>query len=1011
MVLEKQRISFPFQAGVNTKADGKSTPDGYLEVLENARFDKFGAIKKRNGYTELAQLDASVNAAGLYTHKGQLLASRVDGKVFPYDPAVDAWGTRHLGIIKRFHGEYVAAAGFANVDVGSLSVDTDQSGNYLAMAWRERRLDDGSATYNYMAAVYELSTMTLLRSPVKIAVASDPGTVYHQLIEVAGSSATSNDAAFELVYEDSSNNIKATALYVNASTVTVKTARQLVAAANYNVDIGDNKKAYTAFKVSTPNKIGFAYARLDGGADEIRYVHLGINSTTGNSVDVAVSGTGDWMRGFASSQGGTAKVYVMFQDSPAGDDDVHEIEEVTPTNTMYVHNIVGSTNATGFFLEDSANSKVLWVDGSNLGSNKESLTPNSTTVTNIAISLAAGNAGFGAMVEDTVFIGVHEYNASNLTHLTLLAEVGDIDLNTLSHNTMAGGVTGEVVERDTVIGSGINSVQVGDVLYVAIPYVQNIESLKDSASTQKQINHSGVRLLRLDLSTPTAGLSFAELGGSLLVGCGGLASYDGSIVGEYAPCSTQVITTATAIAGGDLDASATYKYKTVISWYDAVGNLHRSSPSPAETETTDGTNKEIKVTCTQGHPTARYDGVEDRHAYIELYRTQGGGSLFSKVGSAEQASSDLEQSFSDALSDSEAAEGETLYTDTGELANIVLPNIRYVATHRSRIFVICADNLIRFSKEYIRGLAPGFADSFYISLPGSDNDRPVALASFGSNLIIIREKSIWTLDGEGPSKTGDGRFYQPRLLSSQYGGKAETPVLVTDEGVWFQSPNGIHILTSEGVEYIGAPVEDQLGSGTVVAMVVHQESETIRFVLTDKVLVYNYTFKQWSIDTYSSLSPNTFVGAANVSGTFYLLTSDGYLWKEDASFRLDSTYLPLKIRTGWIKAAGFQGRQRVWRFHVLGETRDINDLTVTVYYDYDTSISDTFSVVQSATGVLEFRGELSRQQCRALQFEFEDATTGSPTTYEGYSINELSLEVGVKQGNEKFSTSDTYKVD
>jgi len=357
-------------------------------------------------------------------------------------------------------------------------------------------------------------------------------------------------------------------------------------------------------------------------------------------------------------------------------------------------------------------------------------------------------------------------------------------------------------------------------------------------------------------------------------------------------------------------------------------------------------------------------------------------------------------SHTDKLSDANAALGAALYTDSGELANVSPPAARYIAAHRGRLFAITEDNRIWFSKEYENKIGLGFSEAFQIPMDGLEHDKPTALASAGAELFIFREHSIWSISGDGPSKTGLGDFYKPRQISAVIGALKFSPTLHTDAGVFFQNKRGIFMIGPEGINYIGAPIEDELGANRVVAIRHHQETETIRFAIQSKVFAYNYRYGQWATYTYALAGDENIVGMENVDDTIYIMTDDDKILTEDTSFKIGATYMPLKLRTGWISFNGIQGFGRVYRFSLLGESKDKHVLTVKVYYDYDDSASVdtyTFTTGSATDAVLQFRGHLSKQKCEAVKFEIEDADN-SASTGDGFAIDSLVLEIGTKRG-------------
>ena len=131
--------------------------------------------------------------------------------------------------------------------------------------------------------------------------------------------------------------------------------------------------------------------------------------------------------------------------------------------------------------------------------------------------------------------------------------------------------------------------------------------------------------------------------------------------------------------------------------------------------------------------------------------------------------------------------------------------------------------------------------------------------------------------------------------------------------------------------------------------------------------------------------------------------------KEDSSYKIGSTYMPMKVKTGWISFNEIQGFGRVYRFSLLGESRDKHVLTVKVYYDYDDSASvDTYTfTTSSATDAkLQFRGHLSKQKCESIKFEIYDADN-SASTGDGFALDHIALEVGIKRGVFRTTESNT----
>lgn len=114
--------------------------------------------------------------------------------------------------------------------------------------------------------------------------------------------------------------------------------------------------------------------------------------------------------------------------------------------------------------------------------------------------------------------------------------------------------------------------------------------------------------------------------------------------------------------------------------------------------------------------------------------------------------------------------------------------------------------------------------------------------------------------------------------------------------------------------------------------------------------------------------------------------------------------VPITVATSWIKMAQFEGFQRIKRVNVLGDFEQSVSHYLTVYYNYDDSNSDTYTLTPSADKV-NWRVHLSRQKCTAIKLEYSMSSSGPFTVRP--AINGFSIEVGVKKGMNKLSTDET----
>ena len=553
---------------------------------------------------------------------------------------------------------------------------------------------------------------------------------------------------------------------------------------------------------------------------------------------------------------------------------------------------------------------------------------------------------------------------------------------------------------------------------------------------------------RIDVPAPSKGM----LHDILYLADKGLFQYDGdkfhAINFLDRPMVGAALVTTTGLLGNS--AGGIYYYKVAYEWTDAQGNLHQSEPSTGVTVTCDGSNEQVNITIAD----LDYDGFNTaphiQQSYrspirAAVYRTQEGGSLYNQIMSVPLGGVDGGIIVvRDNISDTVAGAGKFLYTDSGELANKPPPaSARYVTAHRDRVFVIGKDDVIYYSKLVNDGFGVGFNEALRIKTPDNISDPPTALGSMDGNLFIFTEKSIYIVGGEGPDNLGAGGFYEVKKIPSLVGATRGSPVKMTDKGLFFVSDNGlgkrIYLLgRNMAVTHAGSAVEDILNpvggtSYTVRDIAVMPEQETILFLLNQisgtasgaKIISFNFGVGQWGLDTildtYDAGAGGSF-GFSTVKDKKRLYISllhhvsnkNPRVYSETNTHKDNSVYVPLKIKTAWINLAGIQSYQRVYAFHVLGESIDKHVLTVNVYYDYDTSTvvdSYTFTTSSATDALLQFRGHLSKQKCQAIQFEIVDADN-SGTTDEGYTITEIALEMGLredgyKQANAKLNSTST----
>tara|TARA_Y100000310_G_scaffold127867_1_gene127035 strand:+ start:2923 stop:6267 length:3345 start_codon:yes stop_codon:yes gene_type:complete len=576
---------------------------------------------------------------------------------------------------------------------------------------------------------------------------------------------------------------------------------------------------------------------------------------------------------------------------------------------------------------------------------------------------------------------------------------------------------------------------------VAVPTASHIERYGLAATTAlKTPLNSIVRLYDFrrvnEELVDTPAPSTAMLQDVMYVADKGLFQYDGNRFRSIGFADRPSFRMAYgSITGGVLESGEKYYYKIVYEWTDAQGNLHESEPSGSANMTAT-VKQNFGIDIVQNE-LPDFPAKELRAA---IYRTQGNGSVYNHIVTVNMDRSAGLVSYNDNITDATAATGKFLYTDSGELANTPPPaSARYVVAHRDRLFVIGKDDVIYFSKIVKDGFGVAFTEAFSIKTPNNISDPPTALGTMDGNLFIFTENNIYIVGGEGPDNLGSGGFYEVKRVPTTVGAIKGSPVRLTNDGLIFISKKGIkskiYLLgRNMSIVYIGSAVEDALSppGGTpymIKDITVNPEQETVMFLLSQtsgtetgvKIITYHYELKQWSVDTlqdtYGAGAGGSFAWSGDklyIGLLHHISNKNPRVYKEAGTFADNTTYIPTKVKTAWVQLAGIQSYQRVYSFHVLGESRDKHTLTVNVYYDYDTSSpgnSYTFTTSDAADAKLQFRGHLTKQKCQAIQFEVVDADNAGSTD-DGYTITEIGLELGLKadgykQNNAKLTSTST----
>ena len=339
--------------------------------------------------------------------------------------------------------------------------------------------------------------------------------------------------------------------------------------------------------------------------------------------------------------------------------------------------------------------------------------------------------------------------------------------------------------------------------------------------------------------------------------------------------------------------------------------------------------------------------------------------------------------------------------------------------HQNKLIAAGTDDSAYASSVIREGIAPGFPLlNHSINLTG-DPGKITAVESNLDNLIVFTNNDGYYVAGSGPDVLGQGRYGEPRLFARGHGALEGAAHTDTPLGVFYQTAQGIHLIGRDlSIAYIGAQVEDTVGSTTAVAMTRRDSDNSVRIMLqkatpagTDRYCIYNYYYKQWTTYELAFYSGAHQVDEVFDGTSFQRLVSDGRVKTQSTTDFRDvnaagssTVQYKAEIMTGFISPTGLMKKDRIYRYMVLGQFVSSHTLEVEVYNDYDgeegdPNQEDSVSVSSDPTGLYLFRSHIGQQKSRGIQLLLKLDGSGQCANIEGFA-----LEVGVRPDKTSFKT-------
>lgn len=546
-------------------------------------------------------------------------------------------------------------------------------------------------------------------------------------------------------------------------------------------------------------------------------------------------------------------------------------------------------------------------------------------------------------------------------------------------------------------------------------------------------SQTGINLASLEIGSTN--IDTAEIGRDLHLSGGFLWMYDGNYPVEHNfflwPDSIEATWSAT---GGSIVAKPdgatntnAYWYQVTYEWADNQGNIFRSAPSIPIPVTTTGSGTAGSITVNV--PTLRLTYKTLSLVKISVYRWSVAQPVYYQTTSISTATLNSTTAdsiaFVDTNADASILGGNILYTTGGVLEDVNAPASNIMTLFDTRLWLVDAEdqNLLWFSKQVIEATPVEMSDALtYYVAPNtgtSSSTGPIAaLAPMDDKLIVFKQDAIYYINGTGPDNTGaNNQYSQPIFITSSVGCSNQQSIVLTPNGLMFQSDKGIWLLGRDlSTQYIGAPVE-AFNTSTVQSAVNVPKTTQVRFTLDSGVmLMYDYYYDQWG----------TFAGVPAISSCIYgglhtLINALGQVYQENPGSYLDgSNPVLMSFITGEFNLASIQGYQRFYDLYLLGSYVTPFRLSVGIAYNYSQTMAQVITVtptnytgpigsdpilgmttpVGGPGNLFQWRLQPKLQLCQSFRISAQETFDPSYGTQagEGLTLSSLICQVGIKKG-------------
>lgn len=1007
MALQKQPVAINFSQGLDTKTDPFQVPIGKFAALTNSIFQKGGLLQKRNGFGALPALPDATNTL-VTTFNGNLTA--IGSSLNAYASGSGTWVNRG-----KLRPVSLTSLPIVRSNATQTQVDTVIASNGLMCVV----FTDVGASTVYKYGVLDSTTGQYVVTPTAIPVSAGTVTGSPRVFLVG--------SYFVIVI---TNVVTATN---HLQFLSIGVSNPTVISAETDISTQYTPATTVAFDGFVANgNLYLAWNGSDGGG-AIRMTFIDRTLAQHNTVIFTGRVATHMSVSFDSSAN---VVYAAFYNSGDSTGYILAVSNalvtvLSPTQWISAVTVKNVTSAA-----QNGSATIFW-EVANTYSYDGAISSNflryrtcsqaGSLGTATVMVRSVGLASKAFIVSGTVYM-LALYSSSNQSTYFLLDAVGAV-VATLAYQNADGYYTLGLPAPSI---SGTNA----SIAYQFKDLLLPVNKTIAAGQVNGFYSQLGLNMVTFDF-TPS-NISVSEIGGTLNIGGGYLAAYDGFVPVEsnffLYPDSVEATWSATggsivAKPDGSTNTNA-YYYAVTYEWTDNQGNALRSAPSIPIGVTTTGAGSVGSITVNVPMLRLTYKTVTP--AKIVLYRWSVANQVFYQASSITSPTLNDPTTDSvaivDTLADASIIGNSILYTTGGVVENIGPPASIATTLFKSRLFLIDAEdqNLLWYSKQCIEATPVEMSDLFTIFVAPTTGAQgstgPMkCISAMDDKLIIFKQNAIYYLTGNGPDNTGlNNDFSDPVFITSVAGCSNQASIVLTPSGLMFQSDKGIWILGRDlSTNYVGAPVE-AYNAYTVTSAVNVPGTNQIRFTLSNGVaLMYDYYFGQWG----------TFSPFAAVSSTVYqnlhiFITPTGTVFQETSGAYLDGTSpVLMSFTTSWVNIAGLQGFERAYYMWLLGSYLTPHKITVGLAYDYNSAITQSSIISPTnfsstwggdqlwgngtpwggSQSLEQWRVFFQKQKCEAIQVTVQESfdPTMGVAAGAGFTMSGINLIVGTKLGYPK----------